>query len=285
MAIVKVLSRHSPSYASLAGYILRYIANDQKTGQVRVYTSNLRSDSIAGYVSEFVENESFRRVDRSDAVRIYHEIVGFGDEDRKYLTEEVVDDLAREYMRLRGETGVMLGMAHYDQDHVHLHFCVSALHYRTGWSFGMSNAQMRELKERFQEYHRLKYPELASSLPEHGRGESYARPERWHALRREQVVEQVRQCYARAASQQDFLALLRDAGLHHYERNGDGVATGVEYQGQKFRFSRLLEDGMQLADLPIERSEEDRALEAIRAVRERQIERDGRDRDTEDRER
>lgn len=278
MAIVKILSRHSPSYALLIRYVLRYVANERKSNDNLIYTQNLRSDSVDGYVKEFIENEGFRRNVRTDQIHLFHEIVSFGaEENREAITPEVVDDLARQYMLLRGETGVMLGYPHWDKNHVHLHFCVSALQYRKGKSFGLNKAQLRELKLSFQEYHRQRYPELTRSFPSHGKGERYLHPSQWHKLKREEIVTEVRQCYALAASQQDFLARLRDADLHHYER--DGRATGIEYGGQKFRFSRLLES-RQFGDLPLDRSEEKRALAEIRSVRER----DGWSRDMEGRE-
>lgn len=214
---------------------------------------------------------------------MYHEIISLHrNEQAKAITPEVVADLAREYMRLRGEHGVMLAVPHYDKEHIHVHIAVSALNYRTGTSFGLKKAQLHELKTSFQEYHRAKYPELTKSFPEHGKGVRALHPAQVHALKRADIVEQVRACFLLASSQQDFIARLRNVELHHYERGGK--VTGIEYEGQKFRFARLLGD-MQLADLPIERSEEKQTLAAIRAVRERQQERDERSVDMEDRER
>lgn len=282
MAIVKILSRHSPSYSSLIGYVMRYIVNEGKTQHEPVYTSNLRSDSMAGYADEFIMNESFRRHPRTDRIHLFHEIVSFADEDKNLLTRETVDDLAREYMRLRGETGVMLGAAHRDKEHIHLHFCVSALHFRTGKSFGLSKEKLQELKLSFQEYHRRHYPEIAKSFPDHGSNKQYQRPSQWYAQQREQIISQVRQCFAQAKSQNEFLDLLRNADLHHYERSGK--PTGITVDGTKFRFSRLL-DGKTFEDLPIDRADKQSGLDEIRTIRERQVEQNKPRRETEGRER
>jgi hypothetical protein len=283
MAIVKILARHNPSYSSLVKYILRYIWDDAKTHETRFYTNNLRSDTIEGFVSEFVENEAFRRHIRSDQVHLTHEIVSFhSEEDRDIMTDVMIDDLAREYMRLRGSTGVILGACHRDRDHIHLHFCVSALHYRTGKSFGLNRVQMRDLKQSFQQYHKERYPKLTKSFPEHGKATRYVSHGQWHKHNREQLLDTVRQGIAESRTQKEFLELLRDRGLHHYERNGK--PTGIEHEGLKFRFSRLLPDS-QFENLAVDRREEDRALADIQAVRKRQQERDGREHDTEDRER
>ena len=279
MAIVKILARHSPSYASL----IKYILNEAKADKLQMFTNNLRSNSVDEYVQEFITNEAFRKQSRSDQIYLFHEIVSFSaDENNTLLTPELLDDLAHEYMRLRGNTGVMLGAVHRDKGHVHIHFCVSALHFCTGKSFGLSKVQLLELKSSFQKYHQLHYPELSKSAPAHGRGGRYVGEKEWRAKQREQIIDRVQECFAKARSQSDFLALLREADLHHYERNGK--PTGIEYEGVKFRFSRLL-DGDGFDTLPLEQSEEQKALEAISALRASQQERERAERNGGDRER
>jgi len=191
----------------------------------------------------------------------------------------MLSDLAQKYLELRGDTGVMLAAWHHDANHLHLHACVSGLHYRTGKSFGLSKAQLHEVKVQFQEYHKAKYPELAMSAPKHGKGERSLSHAEWHRQQRQQFNDVVRECFSQARSQQHFLELLRDNDLHHYERNGK--PTGIEYDGAKFRFSRLIDD-KQFETLPVERGEEEQVLSEIRAIRERQQERDQRDRDLDD---
>jgi len=280
MAIVKILARHSPTYASLVSYVLKYIANEGKTDVSKIYTNNLRGNTIDGFVEEFVNNERFRRTNRIDQIHLYHEIISFSDVERKELfTKEVIDDLAKEYLRLRGNKAVILAAPHFDKNHVHIHACISALEYRTGKSVGLNKAQLKALKEKFQEYHKTHYPELTKSFPRHGSGERQMAHGKWHAKRRDEVIEQVKRCFAQAASQHQFLELLRNAGLHHYERNV-GKPEGIEYEGARFRFSRLIGKG-QLDTLPIDRSEEEKALEEIRKVRERQMERNDISRDKE----
>jgi len=117
------------------------------------------------------------------------------------------------------------------------------------------------------------------SMPEHGKGQRYVNHAQSHAKQREQIIDTVTACFVQAKTQQEFLALLRDQELHHYGRNGK--ATGIEYEGTKFRFSRLLPD-KQFDSLPIERYEEDTVLAEIQAVRQHQRERDERDLDIAD---
>lgn len=275
MAIVKILVRHSPSYASL----VRYILNEAKMSKAEIYTHNLRSDTIVGYVKEFIENEAFRRQSRSDQVYLFHEIISFNaNEDSTALTPEIINDIAREYIRLRGIEGVILGAMHRDTEHVHLHFCVSALKFRTGTSFGLSKAKLHQLKIQIQNFHRQKYPEISQSFPQHGIGRPYVKDRAWQAAHRidrarvkEQITGMVRICFAKATSQKEFLEFLREENFHYYERNG--VPTGIEHDGTKFRFSRLLEAG-QFETLPIDLTEEEKVLAEIRSIREQRAEKD-----------
>lgn len=273
MAIVKILARHAPAYRSL----IKYILNEAKIDKAQIYTQNLRSKDLDGYVREFMANEAFRRQSRSDQIFMFHEILSFhSDEKSAALTRDLIDDLVKEYMRLRGTTGVMLAAPHFDQNHIHVHVCVSGLQYRTGKSFGLSKAQLQELKVSFQQYHKVQFPEIEKSFPEHGKGTRYVDHAKWHREQREQIIETVRHCFAQAQTQQHFLELLREHDLPHYERGGK--PTGIEHEGVKFRFSRLLEN-TQFESLAIDRTEEEQTLAEIRNIRERQqgLDRDNRD--------
>ncbi len=282
MAIVKILSRHSPSYASL----IRYILNEGKTDPLDAITHNLRSDTIEGFVKEFAENESFRKQSRSDQVYLFHEIISFNaNENATHLTNEIMADIAQEYIRLRGPEGLFLSALHRDKDHIHIHFCVSALKFRTGVSFGLSKATLRQLKIQLQDFHRQKYPEISQSFPQHGIGKPYLTDRAWQAAHRteraqlkEQITGTVRSCFEKATSQKEFLELLREENFHYYERNG--VPSGIEYDGTKFRFSRLLEAG-QFETLQLDLREEDQVLAEIRSIREQRTEKDREDRDYE----
>lgn len=168
MAIVKILSRHTPSYKSLISYILK----DGKNKAPEIFRHNLRSQTLDGYTREFVENESFRKHARKDQIYLFHEILSFNaNEDSAKITPQAMKEIAKEYMRMRGRDGVMLGAVHRDKDHIHLHLCVSALKFRTGKSFRLSKAELQNLKISIQNYHKLKYPELSQSSPEHGKVE------------------------------------------------------------------------------------------------------------------
>jgi hypothetical protein len=240
MAVVKILTRHSPSYKSL----IKYILNEDKIDKKTVFTHNLREKDIDGYTREFTENESFRQRHRSDQVYLSHEIISFH-RDEENITPEMLNDMVKQYISLRGNEGVYLGAVHCDTDHVHIHLAVSALEYRTGKSFHVAKPELHQLKSEFQRYHKEKYPEISKSFPEHGKGKVYLTDRAWqkaHRVERDQlkieISQKVRECLDKSQNRTEFLNMLRDANIHHYERSGrlEGIMTA---DGTKFRFSRL----------------------------------------------
>lgn len=269
MAIIKILSRHSPSYGSLINYILQ----NGKNSKPEIITNNLRSNTIDGYIKEFLENESFRKVSRSDQVFLFHEILSFNArEDSQGITPELMHDIVREYIRLRGNDKVVVGAVHRDKEHIHAHLCVSALNFRTGKSARLSKSELFQLKTNFQEYHKEKYPFLSQSEPDHGANKLYPRHEKWHIMKREQravlkeqLSSEIKNTLLTAKTQNEFLDILRDKGYYHYERNGRVV--GIEIGGDKFRFSRLMELE-QFEELSKDMAEEERILDEIQSIRE-----------------
>ncbi len=92
MAIVKILARHTPSYASLISYIL----NEGKIDHSEVFSHNLRAHTIAGYEQEFIENEAFRKHTRTDQIYLFHEIISFhAHENNEVITKAMIADLVQ----------------------------------------------------------------------------------------------------------------------------------------------------------------------------------------------
>lgn len=238
--IYKVLPRHSETYSSLLSYIFKQI----ETADKHVFLHNIRGRTKKEWVQEFKENETYRKYKRSDQAYLFHEILSFSKADKISINEKILQDIASEYIRLRGKTGVFAGAVHYDKDHIHIHFCVSSLEYRTGNAFRLNPKKLKELKVQLQEYHMQKYPELSSSICEHGKEHEYLTDKEYHHKKRtgrkllkEEIQDYVMKIYNQSSTLKSFFEALRDAGLHHYERKG--IPMGITYMGAKFRFSRL----------------------------------------------
>lgn len=266
--IVKILTRHSPSYEALIRYMLKGEAHKE------VFTHNLRGTTVSEWTQEFAQNESWRTRFRSDQTYLYHEIISFSaNEDQTVYTPLMLADIARKYIEFRGTQGVYVGAVHKDKDHVHIHFCTSGLEFRTGKSFRLSRSELQTLKMKLQQYHIDRYPELVESICQHGTGNPYLTDRTWQARNRahrstlkETITKKVHDSFQHASSKKEFLTLLRQAGLHHYESNGK-VQGIVSEDGTKFRFSRLGITTEQLSRLAIDMVEEASVLALIRAMR------------------
>src|SRR5437764_439049 len=81
--------------------------------------------------------------------------------------------------------------------------------------------------QNLQEYHKERYPQITQSFPEHYSGQEYITDREWQArhkgeraIVKVQIQQTVHECFAKAKTQKEFLELLRDRNLPHYERNG-----------------------------------------------------------------
>ncbi len=273
MAILKVLSRHSPSYGGLIEYLTR--EGKSKNGKPTILTHNFKGADKQSWTKELVENESFRRFPKSTQIFLYHTIISLSDKENKELiTDDVLKDLANQYITLRGQEGMYLLAFHDDKEHQHIHVLESGVKYCTGMAHRLSHKDLHELKIRFQEYHKEHYPFLTHSLPEHGKGKDYIKDSEYYGKEKrsnvkETIKQQVQELFNQANSQQHFLQLLQENNLNHYERNGK--ATGIVFEDMKFRFSRL-DIGMDEKPIDQELSkEEQQVLDEINEMRNTQI--------------
>jgi len=264
------MTRSTPSYNGLINYIL----NENKVPDRQIFTHNLRSNNsdIKGLAKEFLMNESFRNFNRSDQIYLNHEIISFSALDSPKITPDILSDIMEKYVSLRGSNGVYLGAIHVDKEHIHLHIAVSGLTYRTGKSFYLPKDKLIELKKELQDYQKEKYPELKHSLPKHGGRKEYLTDREWQANKKEgrnsikeKITPIVQFAFEKAGTQKEFLDLLSKHNLHYYERNG--VPTGLVVDETKIRFTRLGISKEQINKLPMDLTEDKKALKEIEKLR------------------
>lgn len=243
--IIKVKTRKTPSYRKLLEYLLndreRLFYADNKSFVIR---HNIKGNSIEKWVEQFKENETHRKYRRKDSVLLTHEILSWHKEDAKNITLEKMEDMAREYIRLRNPRGIYIAVPHTDKKHFHVHICASGLEYHTGKSMRMTKAEFAELKKNVQLYMTEKYPELSRSPVEHGKGEvSISDADYRIKLRtgresdKQKIVSILQSCHQRAKSKDEFFRLLKERGVETYSRAGR--TTGIVYSKRRYRLSRL----------------------------------------------
>jgi hypothetical protein len=210
---------------------------------------------------------------------LYHEIISFSKEESNHkLTTQVLRKLAGEYIRLRGRELLMLGAVHRDKGHIHMHFAISGLKYRTGQSARMSKGELLKLKQDFQKYHNQELG-ITKSNPEHGKGILYLKDKERYGIikdsrikKREELKGIIQFCLNKARSKREFFDMLLDKNLPYYERNG--VATGIVVDESKYRFSSLEIDNekyhcLKDVDTDIEKAMSE--LERIRITRKQSL--------------
>ena len=275
--IVKILSRHSPSYAGL----IRYILKEGKGGEnerPEPYLHNFRGHTEKEWVRELCINEAFRKQQRKGQVYFYHTILSFNGLDSNKITKGMLQDITKKFIELRGKDAMYIAAQHRDREHTHIHLLVSGLSYRTGKASRITRKELQELKITLQSYQQEKYPELENSVPNHGAGREYLSQKEYGAKSKNskrylkaELSQKVNDALIQANSQQHFLELLQEGGLYHYERGGQ--VYGITVNDRNYRFSSLGVDIEKLKTMKQDLSEEETALEEIQQIREADIER------------
>lgn len=268
--IVKILSRHSPSYAGL----IRYILKEGKGGEderPEPYLHNFRGHTEKEWVRELCINEAFRKQQRKGQVYFYHTILSFNELDSDKITKDMLQDITKKFIELRGKDAMYIAAQHRDREHTHIHLLVSGLSYRTGKAFRMTKGEMRELKISLQCYQQEKYG-LEHSLPNHGAGREYLSQKEYGAKSKNstrylkaELKQKVDTILLQSNSLQDFISRLQENSLYHYER-GNKV-YGITVNEKNYRFSSLGVDIEMIKTMKQDLSEEETALGEIGKIR------------------
>lgn len=279
--ILKSLSRKSGTRQ-----ILTYLFKDkEKLGSDKsrplIIRKNVRSRTLDKWVKEFKANEEMRIHKRKDSVQVYHTVLSFSTKDKEHINEKMLRDIAKQYMKVRGENNLYIGTAHFDRDHVHLHMVMSGTKYMTGIANRQSRAEFQKLKLSMDSFQKRKYPELANSLPKHGRSQdknaSLVTPKERNqyvrATQKESLLKALDLAYTKSKSMDGFLDKLRKLGHEPYTRGGR--ITGVKFEGdRKFRFRTLGYDKEKIAKMEAEAEKDKQELDELSNIRDNAMSRD-----------
>lgn len=265
--VIKSMTRKSGSWQQL----LDYMANEKGTGGKGpsfVIRHNVRGTTTREWAACFERNEKGRQHRRSNAVKVFHEVMSIHPRDRKHITEERLKDLARKYIELRNPDALYVAIPHRDKGHWHVHFCISGVEAVTGKSLRISKEQFGVFKQKVQAYQIERYPELSNSVVNHRQKAKGKTPEREYQLvnrtkgpsERERVQKTVEQCFRASLSLADFHARLQAQGLNTYERNGQVAGIAGD---RKMRFSSMGLDKARMRSL----DEREKALNGIEEMR------------------
>lgn len=243
--VIKSLSRKSPSF----GQLIRYIdASPEKGSPIRHNLFGEEGEDPKALEQAFQANARLLPP-RRNGVQLYHEILSFHAEDRKHLSPELLEDLARRWMELRAPEALGYARVHYEREHVHIHCLLSSNGLGTRRRIRHSKARFQSLQRELEAYQIERYPELIHSRQQQRNSPDHRR------RRRERIRDQVAHCLEWAVDEPDLLRRLEACGLIPYTRGKEsgGVEpvagrplsgsldplTGVVENGRKFRLSGL----------------------------------------------
>lgn len=269
--ILKNLTRRSNT-----GQLVNYLFKNEKDKKPEpVLKHNLRSLTTKGWSKEFDRNFDLRNNRRKDNIRLHHTIISFSNKDKNHINPELLKDITKKYIELRGKDNIYLASSHQDKEHIHLHIVMSSIKYLTGESNRISRQEFKEIKLALDTYQKEKYPELVNSLPNHGKSKSVQLTDQEYGLlnpdrkfsQKQELLETVQAVYDRSKSVDNFLSELKSEGYDTYIRGGK--IYGLEDKTERhYRFSTLGIDLNKLEEKDQQAQVETKQLQEIASLRE-----------------
>ena len=268
--ILKNLTRRSNT-----GQLVNYLFKQEKDNYPKpVLKHNLKSHTTKGWTKELNNNFELRLNKRKDNIRLHHTIIYFSNKDKKQINPELLKDITKKYIELRGKDNIYLASSHHDKEHIHLHIVMSSTKLITGESNRISRQEFRDLKLALDEYQKEKYPELVNSLPAHGKSQKLqlSDPELklqvWQGKlsEKQELFQTVETVYNQSKSVDNFLSELKSEGINSYSRGGK--VYGVEDEsGKHYRFKTLGFELKKLEELDRQTQEEAKQLQELASLR------------------
>ena len=160
--IIKFKSRKNKySAKQLVQYIMRDGGRIEHPFSAPIILQNINRLDIETLHKDFTDNARFLPA-RKGGVYYYHDIISVSKKDSEHVTSAILQDLMTTYIKMRGlENAIVLAKAH---DNQHIHVMSSANELRSKKRLRMGYKTMQDLLFKFEERHKIKYPQLEHSL-------------------------------------------------------------------------------------------------------------------------
>ena len=268
--ILKNLTRRSNT-----GQLVNYLFKQEKDSKPKpILKHNLRSRTTKGWTKELDRNFEMRNNKRKDNIRLHHTIISFSNKDKKQINIDLLKDITKRYIELRGKENQYLVSTHHDKEHIHLHIVMSSIKYLTGESNRLTRQEFKDLKLALDQYQKEKYPKLVHSLPAHGKSQKLqlSDPElklqdrEGKLSQKQELLETVQTVFDRSKSIDNFFSELKSGGIKTYDRGGK--VYGVEDEsGRHYRFKTLGFDLNKLEELDRQAQVEVKQLQELASLR------------------
>ncbi|MGB1295736.1 MAG: relaxase/mobilization nuclease domain-containing protein [Flavobacteriales bacterium] len=246
-----------------------------------VILQNIHTIDPSKIHKEFLAQDKFRK-ERLNGICYHHTILSFSPLDKKVITKDILEDLAKEFIKIRGANEALVLCKHHEEkDHHHLHLLISATKYKSAESLRLDNEQYKNVQESIELYQKQKYPQLEHSIvyldkqPKQ-KNKSFsdkrkrfqkefqmkARMNENTQTKKEYLKERVSNILNQSKNPKEFLlAIKAEAEFELYAYRGK--ITGLLYEGKKYRFTTF---GISKEDLQSLRNENNR-MQSIRKNR------------------
>jgi len=250
--ITKSLSRKTPSFGQLAGYMSEsgYMNSEKADSLFEIYQHCFARGS-RNIAEEFLKN-SEHLSKRKNGNYLYHEILSITLEqgvDMKYA-KEALRELALEYIQKRCPRNMVYGCLHDDHaDHIHYHLMISSNERGDSKRYWLTKKQLDDVKRHIEMHCLEHYPDLkqrpvmtaTSAEKKVSRKAAEEKRRQGKLERHDRVRGIIFEAMARTQTLDDFIDTLAEKNCRYYTR---GKHYGVEVQHpdgkvEKYRFATL----------------------------------------------
>ena len=269
---------------SLVKYILldgqKEISTDFNPYEPFLILNHIKTLDIGKIHKEFLTNDLYRKK-RKNGVCYYHEVLAIAPEDEKYVTDSMLEDLAKQYIKIRGaENALVLAKAHKEKSHRHIHVLISGTKYKSDETLRLDDENFKRVRLEMETYQKKVYPQLSHSLVyldkenqrrNKKRADKNRRAENELQLKqrignktptkKESLKKRIDSLLESATTPKGFLKAIiaeKDLELYAYKQN----ITGVIFEGKKYRFLTLGVDKEKLKTL----REQARRLDELKQI-------------------
>ena len=260
------------SFRKLVGYMLKPGRAEHRPAESLIkHNMWAEREDPESLIAELEENATFQRRGANRNL-LYHEVISPHPEDGHLVSDDMLHDLAWEYLGRRAPEALALATIHRDiedEERPHLHICISGNLIKSDRQLRLAKKKFATIQRELEEIQRERYPELAHSLVfGHSRAQEFenehgVKPDKRHlaesrrrqdretqrqrrlsgegemkVAHKDQVRQQVAECVRSANNEEALRISLANAGLSLYQR---GKVPGVIdiNSGKRYRLKTL----------------------------------------------
>ena len=241
--IIKSMSRSNRSFEQLFNYLTR--DEGSRFGKNRFgWNAYFDLRSKKSIINEFRKNANYIKSSRGKNY-LYHEVLSLAQSGLSLKEQQqILLDLANQYVELRASEQLTFGVMHTDKEHVHMHLMISSNKVMDKHRVRLSKEQFATIQREIEKYKNANYKELKQSS-HYSKGKNRAKPmqkeqamkhQRKQQTTKEFIRETLKEIFDKAKTKEALEKASKEAGFYFYMR---GKSVIVVHEGRKYRLSTL----------------------------------------------